>query len=97
MAPWSRGAASNSANKEGSKKILAKYSRQDNENYLEGAYRITAQLYDRVPLVTREGVNTQLKEALAEKPGATLKFEDFVDESVVKELNASGFIDKVYR
>ncbi len=84
-------------NKEGSKKILGKYSRQDNENYLESAYMATAKLYDRVPWVTREGVSTQLKEALAEKPGATLKFEDFVDESLVKELDSSGFIDKVYR
>jgi hypothetical protein len=31
------------------------------------------------------------------KPGATLKVEDIVDDSIVRELEKSGFIDKVYR
>ena len=56
-----------------------------------------AKLYDRVPLVTREGMEIQIKDALARKPGATLRVEDLVDDSIVRELEKSGFIDKVYR
>jgi NitT/TauT family transport system substrate-binding protein len=83
--------------KEESKKILSKYSRQTNEAYLEDAYSASAKLYDTVPLVTRAGTEVQIKEALSRKPGAQLRFEDMVDESIVRELEKSGFIDKVYK
>ena len=83
--------------KEESKKILSKYSRQTNEAYLEDAYTASAKLYDVVPLVTRSGVEVQIKEAVGRKPGAQLRFEDIVDESIVRELEKSGFIDKVYK
>jgi len=83
--------------KEESKKIIAKFNRQNNPAYLESAYVAVAKLYDRVPLVTREGMEVQIKEALARKPGATLRVEDLVDDSIVRELEKSGFIDNVYR
>ena len=83
--------------KDESKKFIAKYSRINNEDYLEAAYTASAKLYDVVPLVTRPGVEIQIKEATARKPGAQLRFEDMVDESIVRELEKSGFIDKVYK
>jgi NitT/TauT family transport system substrate-binding protein len=83
--------------KDESKKIMAKYARTNNEDYLEAAYTASAKLYDRVPLVTRAGVDIQIKEALSRKPGAQLRFEDMVDESIVRELDKSGFIDKVFK
>jgi NitT/TauT family transport system substrate-binding protein len=83
--------------KEDSKKIIAKYSRINNEAYLEDAYNASAKLYDTVPLVTRLGVEVQIKEAVSRKPGAQLRFEDMVDESIVRELEKNGFIDKVYK
>ncbi len=85
------------ANKEETKKIISKYSRITNEDYLDSAYAATAKLYDMVPLVTRPGVEVQIKEAAARKPGVQLRFEDMVDESIVRELEKSGFIDKVYK
>lgn len=83
--------------KEDTKKIISKYSRITNENYLESAYTATAKLYDVVPLVTRPGVEVQIKEATSRKPGVKLRFEDMVDEIIVRELEKSGFIDKVYK
>jgi NitT/TauT family transport system substrate-binding protein len=83
--------------KEESKQILAKYSRQNNEAYLEAAYEINAKLFDRVPYVGREGMDIQVKEAVARKPGATLKVDDIVDDSIVAELEKEGFIDKLYK
>lgn len=85
--------------KDESKKIMAKYARTNNEEYLEAAYSASARLYDVVPLVTRPGVEVQIKEAIttARKPGAQLRFEDMVDESIVRELDKNGFIDKVYK
>ena len=83
--------------KEETKKIISKYSRITNEAYLEDAYTASAKLYDVVPLVTRAGTEVQIKEALSRKPGAQLRFEDTVDESIVRELEKTGFIDKVYK
>jgi ABC-type nitrate/sulfonate/bicarbonate transport system substrate-binding protein len=85
------------SHKEETKKIISKYSRITNEDYLDSAYAATAKLYDTVPLVTRPGVEVQIKEAAARKPGVQLRFEDMVDESIVRELEKSGFIDKVYK
>jgi len=79
------------------KKILAKYSRQNNEAYLESSHEAMVKLYDKVPLVTRPGMEVQIQEALARRPGTKLRFEDLVDESLVRELEKSGFIDRVYK
>jgi NitT/TauT family transport system substrate-binding protein len=83
--------------KEESKTIIAKYTRQNDEAYLEAAYDINARLVERVPLVNREGMEIQVKEAIARKPGSTLKVEDVIDDSVIMELDKEGFIDKLYR
>lgn len=83
--------------KEESKRLIGKYSRQSNPRYLEDSYNAMAKLHDRVPLVTRAGTEEQIKDSLSRKPGATLKFEDLVDESIVRELDKSGFIDKIYK
>jgi hypothetical protein len=39
----------------------------------------------------------QIKEALARKPGATIRVDDIVDDSLVREIDKSGFIDKLYK
>jgi NitT/TauT family transport system substrate-binding protein len=83
--------------KEESKKIVSKYSRITNEAYLEDAYTASAKLYDMVPLVTRAGTETQIREATSRKPGAQLRIDDMVDDGIVRELDKSGFIDKVYK
>lgn len=83
--------------KEETKKVIAKYTRQNNPQYLESSWAANVKLHDRVPLVTREGTEVQIKEALSRKAGASLKVEDIVDDSIVRELEKSGFIDKVYK
>lgn len=84
-------------NKVESKKLMAKYSRQTNEDYLEASYLGHLKLFERVPLVNRQGVEIQIKEAVARKPGAVLKAEDIADNSIVLELQKTGFIDRVYK
>lgn len=83
--------------KEESKQILAKYSRQNDAAYLEAAWTVNAKLFDRVPYVTREGMEIQLKDAVSKKPGSTVKVDDIVDDSIVAELEKEGFFDKLYK
>ena len=83
--------------KEESKRIFAKYSRQNNEGYLEAGYQANAKLFERVPFATKEGMEIQIKEALARKPGATLRVNEILDDSIVVELEKEGFIDRIYK
>jgi NitT/TauT family transport system substrate-binding protein len=83
--------------KEESKRIMAKYTRQSNEAYLEAAYQSSAKLFEQVPLVNREGMDVQVREAVARKPGSTLKVDDIVDDSLVLELEKEGFIGRIYK
>src|ERR1051325_5446158 len=82
--------------KEESKRIFAKYSRQNNEAYIDAAYQSSSKLFEQVPLVNREGMEAQVKEAVARKPGSTLKVDDIVDDSLVLELEKEGFISRIY-
>lgn len=83
--------------KEESKKIMAKYTRYNNEAYLEDAYQSSAKLFEQVPLVNREGMDVQVKDAVSRKPGSTLKVDDIVDDSLVLELEKEGFIGRIYK
>ena len=83
--------------KDESKKIMAKYARTNNEDYLESAYSASAKLYDVVPLVTRPGVEIHREaRATARKSGAPLRFDDMVDESTSVSWQ-KRIIDKVYK
>jgi NitT/TauT family transport system substrate-binding protein len=83
--------------KEESKKIMAKYTRQNNEAYLEAAYQSSAKLYEQVPLVNREGMDVQVKDAASRKPASTLKVDDIIDDSLILELEKEGFINRIYK
>jgi ABC-type nitrate/sulfonate/bicarbonate transport system substrate-binding protein len=83
--------------KEESKKIFAKYSRQNNDGYLEAGYQANAKLFERVPFGSKEGMEIQIKEALVRKPGTIFKVSDVVDDSIVTELEKEGFIDRIYK
>lgn len=56
-----------------------------------------SKLFERVPLINRQGVEIQIKEAVARKSGGVLKADDIADNSIVLELQRTGFIDRVYK
>ncbi|HEV8342026.1 MAG TPA: ABC transporter substrate-binding protein [Candidatus Binatia bacterium] len=83
-------------NKEGTQKIVAKYLRGANKPYLESSYQSTMKMLERVPYTTREGMKIQLDEALKQTPGSKVTVDNLIDDSIVRELEKEGFIDKVY-
>ena len=83
--------------KEESKRLLAKYSKQNNEAFLEGSYLGNEPIFERVPLVTREGMEIQVKEAVGRRANVNLKVDDVIDDSVVLQLEKEGFIDRLYK
>jgi hypothetical protein len=83
-------------NKEGTQKIVAKYLRAANKPYLDASYNSTVKIIERVPYTTREGMKIQLDEALKQSPGSKVTVDSLIDDSIVRELEKEGFIDRVY-
>ena len=79
--------------KEESKKIFAEILAPKQRRSPRSGYQANTKLSERVPFVTKEGMEIQIKEALPRKPGATLKVNDTVDDNIVVELEKEGFID----
>lgn len=83
-------------NREGTQKIVAKYLRGANKAYLDSSYQSTTKIIERVPYTSREGMKIQLDEALKQAPGSKVTVDNLIDDSIVREIEKEGFIDKVY-
>jgi NitT/TauT family transport system substrate-binding protein len=83
-------------NKEGAQKVIAKYLRGANKAYLDTSYDSTAKIIERVPYTTREGMKIQLDDALKQAPGSKVTVDSLIDDSIVRELEKEGFIDRIY-
>lgn len=83
-------------NKQGTQKIVAKYQRSANQAYLDASYNSTVKILERVPYTSREGMKIQLDAALKQAPESKVTVDSLIDDSIVRELEKEGFIDKVY-
>jgi len=50
----------------------------------------------RVPYTTREGMKIQLDEALKQAPTSKVTVDNLIDDSIVREIEKEGFIDRFY-
>ncbi len=80
------------------KKLRIQSAQEKDIKYLEASYNLLAtKFYSQVPYATPKAVETSLEFISAEEPkarGADARL--FVDESLVKEIEASGFIKTLY-
>jgi NitT/TauT family transport system substrate-binding protein len=84
-------------NKEFSQKVLAKYLRNADPEYLEGAYTIFKQDFIATPYPITKGLEAIYDIVAFRRPEIrNHKPEEFVDTSFVAELDKSGFIKKLY-
>ena len=78
------------------KRVIAKYTQTTSEDDLEETYRTFVKVWERVPYVSKAAVQTLLnfaKHSSAKKA----KPEQFIDNSVLAELERSGFVNQLYR
>ena len=86
------------SDKEFSTKVLGKNLRANDKEILEETYRVFSGLYERVPYAAPEGIQPILDEISAQLPKAkNFKPEEFIDPSIVRQLEQSGFIKSLYR
>lgn len=81
-----------------SKRALAKYRQTKDEKQLEDAYQTLREVVKPKPYPSLEGFKTIIKDAGDNMPAArTANPRDFMDISLLEELDKSGFIDALYR
>ncbi len=80
-------------------KSLEKFTRMTDGEVLEAMYRNEVlKGIEKVPLPSLSGIQTVLDELAPQRPAVKgKKPEDFIDARFVKELQASGYIDALYR
>jgi len=81
---------------EQAKQAIGKYTKLTDADDLDETYRTFLSAWEKVPYVSAAGVQTLLN--FANNPAAkTAKPEQFIDNSMLAELEKSGFIDKLYQ
>lgn len=85
------------AHKDFSMKVLSKYLRTTDQELLEGSYEIFRQDFISVPYPIMKGLEATYDYVAATRPEIRgRKPEEFMDPSLVAELDKSGFIKKLY-
>jgi ABC-type nitrate/sulfonate/bicarbonate transport system substrate-binding protein len=84
-------------NPEPSIRAMSKYLRIDDREALEDVYRLYREIYPQIPHPSPAAIQTQLtwmgeKDARAK----AAKPEQFIDGSILKEIEKSGFVAKLY-
>jgi NitT/TauT family transport system substrate-binding protein len=84
-------------NKEAALAVLKKYTRSDDREVLEHTYSDAAGKYLPLPIPTIEGIRTILAEISAAVPAAkNADPEQFVSYKIAREIEASGFVKRLY-
>jgi hypothetical protein len=72
--------------------LRRKLKAQGGQKYLEKSYDLFAKFFDTVPYVSQEGIKTLLEYQAGGRKLKESELGMFVDNSLVKEIEASGFI-----
>ncbi len=89
----------NLTNPKGAQRILQKYLAVKDDKAIEEAYNeIVVKLTRRVPYPTEPGIQLFLDQLKSKNPKAVdAKPSDFTEISFLKELESSGYIDRLYK
>ena len=85
-------------NKDVALNVLKKYTRVDDLSLVQVSYdEMSQRLIRRVPYPDREGIQTIIDQLAKTRPQMkSLNPSDFIDPSILKEIEDSGFIKKLY-
>jgi NitT/TauT family transport system substrate-binding protein len=81
-----------------SKRAMAKYRQTKDEKQIEDAYQTLREMVKPKPYPSIDGFKTIIQDAIERVPAAkTANPRDFIDTSLLEELDRSGYIDGLYR
>ena len=94
---WVEGIKIFKTDKDQSLRVLAKYLKIQDREVLEKSHEIYRPVYKKIPYGDRRAVKFALEQMTKEIPeAAKLNADDFIDNSVLSELEKNGFIDQLY-
>ena len=94
---WVEGIKAYKTDKELSLKVLAKYLKLNDRDVLEKSYEIYRPVYKKVSYGDKRAVTFALEQMTGEIPNsAKLNAADFIDNTIITELEKTGFIDHLY-
>src|SRR6266550_5731719 len=86
------------ANKKFSMDVIARYTKSADAEKIEYGYDFVAKTFLKKPYTPIKGIQLALEEISERNPAAkTASPEQFIDMSIVKELDQGGYIDALYK
>jgi ABC-type nitrate/sulfonate/bicarbonate transport system substrate-binding protein len=76
-------------------KIMGKYMKMDNRQWVEAVYNDIATVLQRAPYMNKAAVQAVL-EVVKNPKGTQVKSEDFFDNSYLQKVDSGGFINSLY-
>src|SRR5262250_2012542 len=97
MRGWVEGIKTVKTDKEFTIRVLQKYLKTDEREILAKTFEVYKNVHERIPYPDAKVMAVALKQLSATVPQASqLKAEDFIDRSIIAELENEGFIAKLY-
>lgn len=94
---WIEGIKTAKTDKDATVKVMQKFLKTSDRAILDKTFELYRSVHERVPVPDPQVMGVALKQLAASVPQAgQLKIEDFLDRSLVSELEREGFISKVY-
>jgi ABC-type nitrate/sulfonate/bicarbonate transport system substrate-binding protein len=83
-------------NPEETKRVIGKYTKTNNQEDLDETYQTFVNVWERIPYISPAAVQNVLN--FAKHPAAkTAKPDQFIDNSILAELERSGFVNQLYQ
>jgi len=93
-----KGVSFYAANKKFSMEVIARYTKSTDMEKIEYGYDYVTKIFLKKPYTPIKGIQLALEEIGERNPAAkTANPEQFIDMSIVKELDQSGYIDALYK
>jgi ABC-type nitrate/sulfonate/bicarbonate transport system substrate-binding protein len=94
---WVEGIRTARTDKESTVKVLKKFLKTADEEILDRTFEVYKNVQERIPAPDPKVMGVALKQLAATVPQAgQLKAEDFIDRSLISELESEGFIARLY-
>jgi ABC-type nitrate/sulfonate/bicarbonate transport system substrate-binding protein len=94
---YSEGVALLFRDKEEAQKLLHPYVGSTDREVIEATWQYANDTLERVPYPDREGINVVLQDRARSRPEVSkFKPEQFIDSSLIQELEQDGFFKKLY-
>jgi NitT/TauT family transport system substrate-binding protein len=94
---WIEGIKTAKTDKEFTIKVMQKFLKTGDRSILDKTFEVYKSVHERIPSPDPKVMGVALKQLTASvPPAAQLKIEDFIDRSLISELENEGFISKIY-